>query len=194
MESIMKKAMCLSMGLAFLFTTVLFILPCQAQETINGCYKIKNGQLRVVPGPEYCKKSELPMTFNGTLTPPPDPLTDGPVCLEVDGYPNLKVKIVFKKMGEGNYTFSGAAWDGLTPYTMMTGNALVVGNKLYMASHEAGGSSTNFWTSQNLIIFEKDTMNKISGLENILSWDSTQSRVDPDHNETGADARRVTCP
>jgi hypothetical protein len=67
----MKKAVWIAIGLVFFMITVVFIFPCQAQDTtINGCYKIKNGQLRIeADGPEYCKKSELPISWTGDITP-----------------------------------------------------------------------------------------------------------------------------
>jgi hypothetical protein len=52
-----------------LVTVSLFItwLPCHADDdVIYGCYKKKNGQLRIVSDISKCRKSEKPVTWYGT--------------------------------------------------------------------------------------------------------------------------------
>jgi len=57
-----------------LFVTLIFVLstiaiaapppPTPTGNTINACYKKKNGQLRMVSAPTDCKSSELPISWN----------------------------------------------------------------------------------------------------------------------------------
>ncbi len=48
-------------------------LPCQADDVLCGCAKIKKGTLRLIDCNSQCLKSEYPVTLSGTSSQNPEP-------------------------------------------------------------------------------------------------------------------------
>lgn len=58
------KTKMIIVGMMVVILLVFFTTPCFSQ-TINACYKKKGGALRIVADHSLCKRTELPMTWNG---------------------------------------------------------------------------------------------------------------------------------
>jgi hypothetical protein len=143
MEELMKKAMLLSIGLVFSFVTVLWISPCLGQDVLQGCAKIKKGQLRIVSNPAECKKSEYAVTINGSAPAAnPVPSFAGKVCWNynqtedetgsVSAGPFLMTGYVTYLGGE---RYSVLATTATVPgeVLLLNGAALVIDNNIYIS-------------------------------------------------------------
>ena len=113
------------MGLVFSLVTVLWTLPCQAQDVLQGCAKAKKGQLRIVSDPSECKKSEYPVTLYGSAPQNPLPAFIGDLCW--GGVPDDYTKLKVSHLGGGHYILSGTSVVNGTTHGILHGIAQIDG-------------------------------------------------------------------
>jgi hypothetical protein len=200
----MKKTMWLSMGLVFLMITVLSMLPCQAQDVLQGCAKAKKGQLRIVSDPSECKKSEYPVTLNGSALPQnPLPQFNGEVCWnllvteEREGprEPPLQIPIQthINYMGK-HYLMSGYV---ATPPPMnpivVSGSAVVVGDKIVISSILTFDDSSGMERSGAVMEMRLDNTT-LSGVFWIVSNDFETDTRESHSGYSAGTVTKTSCP
>ena len=135
----MKKRLWVLISLVFFFVTVLFLLPCQAQETLQACAKIKKGTLRIVSNASECKKSEYAVTLNGTVDD--GGTLKGEYCWnfvnETLGT-NGTIQLGCSHIGNNHHVCSGIVTVPPNGSFPTYGNAEIVGGQIYATYSLAG--------------------------------------------------------
>lgn len=88
-----------------------------------------------------------------------DPLTDAPVCLQVNGDPNVIAKLVFKKLAENIYSFTAIISNGSDLHNVMGGSAFIGSNNIFVSSYQSGRDSAAMWTGNPYFVLDKNSLN-----------------------------------
>jgi hypothetical protein len=144
----------------FLICLVLIAMsasPCQA-DVIHGCARKTNGQLRIVPEPGKCMKSEYPVTLSGMTQPNPVPRFEGMLCWLIASEPAI-MRLDVAHLRDGHYVISGRIAVADTFYSAVHGSAILDGNNLYLTLVDSGKDGTAMWVGTTHAVLDRYSLN-----------------------------------
>lgn len=200
----MKKQTIIIVMLTILSFLLVTWIPCQADDVLCGCAKIKKGTLRIIDCSSQCLKSEYPVTLNGTSpqNQNPVPSFSGELCWSIlvteDAHPPAdggtfltRVRVTY--MGGADYLIQGVVTISNNNPVILDGTGVIVGNEIFITLNTTRDDSSGLKREGALLQMRLDISTLSGTFWNISDEFNTVTR-EFDHSYSAGTVTLTTCP
>jgi len=158
----MKKQTIIIAMLTILSFLLVTWLPCQADDVLCGCAKIKKGTLRIIDCSSQCLKSEYPVTISGTASQNQNPLPNfkGELCWQITKETEIiLLQFYVSHLGSGHYILSGKLYEDGILRNILHGNAELENSNILMTIVNSGKDRKSMYVGISHVTLDSSTLN-----------------------------------